>query len=224
LLLGLRDGVPYFTADVSGVGPSLEGLATLTTQDTAFEEVRGLASVLPSTEAGIVAHARALIEWHRRHHYCGLCGAQTIVLKGGAIRKCLPCDTEHYPRTDPVVIMTVLHEDKCLLGRRRGRFGNFSALAGFVDQGETIEEAVRREVAEEVGLQVDAVSYIASQPWPFPSTLMMAAALTSSAPKPTWTTSRSRKPAGSAERNCARRWLVRWRASSCRVPSPLPIT
>jgi NAD+ diphosphatase len=170
LLLGVRDGVPHFVLDL----PEVEDAAQLGLEGALFSEVRGLTLSLPPGDAGIVAHARALLDWHDRHRFCGRCGAPTAVRKGGGSRECESCGAEHFPRTDPVVIMVVWHGDRCLLGRRRGRPpGAYSALAGFVDQGETIEEAVRREVFEEVGVVVDDVEYHASQPWPFPSSLMI---------------------------------------------------
>ena len=171
LLLGVRDGIAHFVLDL----PELEELASsLGIEGGAFSEVRGLTPSLPPGDAGIVAHARALLDWHEKHRFCGRCSSPTAVRKGGGSRECEGCGAEHFPRTDPVVIMVVWRGEKCLLGRRRGRpEGAYSALAGFVDQGETIEEAVRREVFEEVGVVVDDVEYHASQPWPFPSSLMI---------------------------------------------------
>jgi NAD+ diphosphatase len=171
VLLGLRDGIAHFALDVSDAADVLPALAI---EGAAFAEARGLATTLPAEDAGIVAQARALVDWHNRHRFCGACGSPTVPKKGGAQRQCESCGAQHFPRTDPVVIMVVWREDRCLLGRRRGRgAGAFSCIAGYIDQGETIEEAVRREVEEEVGLQVDKVVYQASQPWPFPSTLMI---------------------------------------------------
>jgi NAD+ diphosphatase len=171
VLLGLRDGMPHFALDVSDIA---EALPPLGVEGTAFAEARGLATTLPAEDAGIVAQARALVDWHTRHRYCGACGSPTVPAKAGAARHCEACGAQHFPRTDPVVIMVVWREDRCLLGRRRGRGpGAFSCIAGYVDQAETIEEAVRREVLEEVGLEIDEVVYHASQPWPFPSTLMI---------------------------------------------------
>jgi NAD+ diphosphatase len=139
-----------------------------------FSEVRGVAPALPIADAGIVAQARSLLDWHNRNRFCGACGSPTSIRKGGASRQCDGCSAEVFPRTDPVVIMVVWRGDRCLLGRRSGRpGGNYSCLAGYIDQGETIEEAVRREVMEEAGILVDEVQYHASQPWPFPSSLMI---------------------------------------------------
>jgi NAD+ diphosphatase len=123
--------------------------------------------------------ARALVDWHARHRFCARCGARTRLVKGGWQRDCLPreeggCEAQHFPRTDPVTIMLVEHSGRLLLGRQP-RFPPkaFSALAGFVEPGETIEEAVAREVFEEAGVRVRDVRYIATQPWPFPSQLMI---------------------------------------------------
>ena len=141
-----------------------------------FTELRDAAVLLPASEAGIAAQARANVDWHARHRYCGACGHPTVPQRGGQSRKCENCGAEHFPRTDPVVIVVVADGDRCLLGQSHGRLSSrrmFSALAGFMDQGESIEEAVRREVAEEAGVQVGAVRYHSSQPWPFPSSLMI---------------------------------------------------
>lgn len=123
---------------------------------------------------GMVAHGGALIAWHATHRFCSKCGAETQSRSGGAKRVCPSCEKDHFPRTDPVVIMLTTHEDKCLLGRSH-HFppGMFSALAGFVEPGETLESAVRRETFEESGIRIGKVSYHASQPWPFPHTLMI---------------------------------------------------
>ncbi|GAA4041446.1 NAD(+) diphosphatase [Parerythrobacter jejuensis] len=118
--------------------------------------------------------ARSLIDWHARHRFCAQCGASTKIAKGGWQRGCDSCKAQHFPRTDPVTIMLAEHEGRLMLGRGKGwPEGAFSALAGFVEPGETIEEAVQREVYEEAGVRVRDVSYVASQPWPFPSQLMI---------------------------------------------------
>ncbi|MCP5396608.1 MAG: NAD(+) diphosphatase [Sphingomonadaceae bacterium] len=129
---------------------------------------------LGAQDLAIYGGARSLVDWHARHRYCARCGARTRLAKGGWQRNCDSCSAEHFPRTDPVTIMLVEHEDRLLLGRQP-RFPprSYSALAGFVEPGETIEEAVAREVLEEAGVKVREVSYIASQPWPFPSQLMI---------------------------------------------------
>ena len=174
VLLGIRDGVSHFAIDVS----ELDDGASALDQDpeVRFEEVRAAAALLGPAEAAIAAQARAQVDWHARHGYCGVCGHRTEQTRGGQVRKCPSCGSEHFPRTDPVVIVVVGDGDRCLLGQSRGRLsrmGMYSALAGFVDQGESIEEAVRREVAEEAGVAVGRVRYHSSQPWPFPSSLMI---------------------------------------------------
>ncbi len=174
ILLGLEGGRPRFAADVSALTePIAEGPLG---QAGTFAEVRALAPRLAAGEAGIVAQARALVDWHLRHTFCAVCGAKTTPREGGYMRRCesSSCAAEHFPRTDPVVIMIVARGDSCVLGRQE-HFpeGMYSALAGFVEPGESIEEAVRREVAEEVSVEVGAVRYHSSQPWPFPSSLMI---------------------------------------------------
>lgn len=139
-----------------------------------FREARAAAMALPMKDAAIMGQAKAMIDWHQRHGFCPNCGARTQLMDGGYRRLCSACGAEHFPRTDPVVIMLGVHGDACLVGRNKrfpGRF--FSALAGFMEPGETIEEAVRRELMEEVNLKVGAVRYVATQPWPFPSSLMI---------------------------------------------------
>ena len=123
-----------------------------------------------------MAQARAQLDWHNRHGFCSVCGHRTEMGRGGHVRKCPACNAEHFPRTDPVAIMLVHNGEMCLLGQSRGRLSRmrmYSALAGFMDQGESIEEAVAREVREEAGIEVKNVRYHSSQPWPFPSSLMI---------------------------------------------------
>ena len=133
--------------------------------------MRGLA---PAEELGILAMAKSLLDWHRRHRFCANCGAATSRAQAGFRRDCAACGAQHFPRTDPVVIMLVTDGDHCLLGRQ-SRFppGMYSCLAGFLEPGETIEDAVRRETFEEAGIRVGRVAYAQSQPWPFPSSLMI---------------------------------------------------
>ena len=123
-----------------------------------------------------MAQGRAQVNWHNRHGFCSVCGHATEVRRGGQKRECPACKAEHFPRTDPVIIMLVIDGERCLLGQSRGRLqamNRYSALAGFMDQGEAIEEAVAREVMEEAGVRVKNVRYHSSQPWPFPSSLMI---------------------------------------------------
>ena len=131
-------------------------------------------ATLPAEDLAIYGGARSMVNWHARHRFCAACGQPTTIAKGGWQRDCGSCRSEHFPRVDPVTIMLVEHDDNLLLGRQpRFPAGNYSALAGFVEPGETIEEAVAREVLEEAGVQVRDVTYVASQPWPFPSSLMI---------------------------------------------------
>ncbi len=132
------------------------------------------AHTLPQAKLSILAQARSLIHWHERHGFCAACGSKTQMADAGYRRHCPSCKTDHFPRTDPVVIMAVKHEGKILLGRQKAWApGMYSAIAGFMEPGETIEQAVAREVREETGVQVGKVTYVASQPWPFPSSLMV---------------------------------------------------
>jgi NAD+ diphosphatase len=174
VFLGRLDDVAHFALDVSGIGDPVHELNL----DDAwrFDDARAAAMRLPIDETGILAQARAQVGWHRSHRHCSACGAATRSERGGHVRICDACKTEHFPRTDPVAIMLILDGDRCLLGQSQGRLastGMYSALAGFIDQGESIEEAVRREIREEAGVLVGAVRYHSSQPWPFPSSLMI---------------------------------------------------
>jgi NAD+ diphosphatase len=140
-------------------------------------DLRSLATegLLPAEDIGALGLAKSLAAWHARHGFCPNCGAATAIVSGGWRRLCPACGAEHYPRVDPVAIMLVSDGERALLGRQpRFAPGRYSCLAGFVEPGETIEAAVRREVLEEAGIRVGTVSYLASQPWPFPSSLMLA--------------------------------------------------
>ena len=174
VLLGTRGEVAYFGVDVTGSDGEGAGSPIELPSGVVFENARGIAAELPLPESGMLAHAKAMVDWHSRHRYCANCGAPTRSQRGGKQRVCDTCRTTHFPRTDPVVIMVVTDGKRCLLGRNARRVtGFYSALAGFIDQGESIEEAVRREVREEAGIRVGAVRYHSSQPWPFPSSLMI---------------------------------------------------
>ncbi|MCW5731928.1 MAG: NAD(+) diphosphatase [Alphaproteobacteria bacterium] len=169
VLLGLRDGVAHFAVDVTGQAVAADGWGK-------FIDVRTIAPQVTAAESAILAQARSLVDWHARHRFCAVCGSPSQLADGGYVRRCRneTCGAEHFPRTDPVVIMMVLRGEQCLLGRQpRFMPGMYSALAGFVEPGESIEEAVRREVMEEVGIRAGVVRYVASQPWPFPSSLMI---------------------------------------------------
>jgi NAD+ diphosphatase len=172
VLLGTLDDVAHFAVDVSAA----EGReAALGVEEVAsFEDLRGSVAVMAHPDAAIASQGRAYVDWHARHRFCAVCGGGTRAVLGGAHRVCTECAGEHFPRTDPVGIAAVVRGDQCLLGRGPGWPGNmFSALAGFIEPGETLEEAVRREILEESGVRVGAVHYIASQPWTFPSSLMI---------------------------------------------------
>ena len=173
-LLGMLNDSTYFTIDMSKSTQSAEFIEKLT--DYKFEDSRTAAEALELEDTGILAQARAQINWHNRHGFCSVCGNETSVKRGGQKRECTKCEAEHFPRVDPVIIMVVHDQDHCLLGQSRGRLAatnRYSALAGFVDQAESIEEAVSREVMEEAGIRVKNVTYHSSQPWPFPSSLMI---------------------------------------------------
>jgi NAD+ diphosphatase len=144
--------------------------------DSAGERVglREAAARLSHGDGGLAAYTAALLNWHRRHAFCGVCGHLSDVVEGGLTRKCPNCGAEHHPRTDPVVIMLVTDGDRLLLGRQASwPSGRYSALAGFVEPGESLEEAVSREVREEAGVLIGRPRYVASQPWPFPVSLML---------------------------------------------------
>ena len=169
--LGLWKDAPVFAVEFEGAadpaaGPVM-GLG-------AFHEMRAAASLLPGQEAAMAGAAKSLFDWRRRHGFCAACGTETRDSAGGWRRVCPACRAEHFPRVDPVVIMLPTFEGRCLLGRQASwPAGRMSALAGFLEPGESIEEACAREVEEEAGLEVTAVRYHSSQPWPFPSQLMI---------------------------------------------------
>ena len=172
VFLGLDGTQPLFAVDLTGESEPVLG-------DGSFQEMRASAFVLPARDTAIAGQAKALLDWHKRHGFCANCGTRTQSLDGGYRRLCPNCGAEHFPRTDPVVIMLPVfrHDDgreECLVGRNK-RFPPLlhSAFAGFVEPGESMEEAVRRELREEVSLEVGAVTYHATQPWPFPSSLML---------------------------------------------------
>jgi NAD+ diphosphatase len=169
--MGLWKETAVFAVDLEdvadpGEGP-LQGFGK-------FEDLRAVALKLPPTDAAIVATAKQMFEWRRRHPHCAVCGQASQAMVGGWKRQCPSCGTEHFPRTDPVVIMLPYHGDRCMLGRQeQWPKGMFSALAGFLEPGESIEEACARELHEEAGLRAVKVRYHSTQPWPYPSSLMI---------------------------------------------------
>lgn len=173
-LLGIQDGITYVAVDVSDLeeADAQEQFAPL----GAFADLRSVGPLLGRQEGSLLAYARGLMYWQLRHRFCGLCGSPTLSKKAGHVLKCSnpECATEHFPRTDPAVIMLVEDGDRALLGRApRFADGMYSTLAGFVEPGESLEEAVAREVEEETGVKVSDVRYHSSQPWPFPSSIML---------------------------------------------------
>jgi len=190
VFMGLKDDVAHFAADISGWEPQgHDSAAQAAFFDPSeqvhpdlppthrFTELRGVMVELSAFDAELAATARGMFEWHRTHGFCTRCGHATDVVMAGWQRQCPSCTAAHFPRTDPVVIMLVTHGEQVLLGRSHGwPEGMYSLLAGFIEPGETIEAAVRREVAEETGVEVGSVRYLASQPWPFPASLMLGCA------------------------------------------------
>ncbi len=170
ILLGQFGDTRYFAYDIESIEPPplLPGAR--------FEDLRLVAAVLPSDEAGLLGYARAIISWRRRHRFCGTCGAQTLPAKSGHVLICSDpsCRHEQFPRIDPAIIVLVSHGERALLGRQASwPIGRYSTIAGFVEPGESLEDAVAREVFEETGIAVDRIEYHSSQPWPFPASLML---------------------------------------------------
>lgn len=186
VFLGLDEDGPIFAVTLSGWDPVLPeedemgAFLDPTTQmhpetgDAYFAELRAVMTTLSARDAELAATAKAVLGWHESHKFCSACGANSEPADAGWRRSCPSCGTPHFPRTDPVVIMLIEQNDHILVGRSPGwPDGMYSLLAGFIEPGETIEAAVRREVIEEAGVRVGAVGYLASQPWAFPSSLMI---------------------------------------------------
>lgn len=188
LFLGLSDGAPRFVLDISSWQPEVVDVAALTAfadpseqvhpdlpEGTRFAELRGAMTRLSAVDGELAAVARALTQWHASHGFCAACGTASEIIESGWQRRCPSCGTRHFPRTDPVVIMLITRGNSVLMGRSPGwPEGMYSLLAGFVEPGESPEDAVRREVFEESGIRVGPVRYLASQAWPFPTNLMTA--------------------------------------------------
>ena len=172
ILLGIDgEGIPHFATDLQP-GDEAPPLGDA----VRYEEVRTIAPAIRHEDTALLAQARSLIDWHARHGYCAVCGAPTLMDDAGYVRRCSneDCRAQHFPRTDPVVIMLIHHGEDCLIGRQKWfPEGFYSTLAGFMEPGESIEEAVRREVVEETNIAVGPVRYHSSQPWPYPSSLMI---------------------------------------------------
>ena len=184
VFLGLIDERAHFALDVSAIETPLEMLrspalaaAGIAEAGVRFADLRQLGARLDRREGSLLALARAMLFWHSRHRFCGLCGNPTRSEEAGHMRRCTDpaCHTMHFPRTDPAVIMLVTDGDRALLGRNKNFPvpGMYSTLAGFVEPGESLEDAVAREVREETGIEVAAVHYHSSQPWPFPANIML---------------------------------------------------
>ena len=174
MLLGIIDDHAYFAVDLSHVEAPLTTLSPALPVE--FTDLRRVGPLLAREDGSLMAYARGLAYWHTRHRFCGVCGSATRSDEGGHVRRCTDaaCNTTHFPRTDPAVIMLVHDGERCLLGRQRvWPPGMHSTLAGFVEPGESLEEAVAREVHEETNVVVDQVSYHSSQPWPFPASIML---------------------------------------------------
>ena len=175
VFLGLQEQRAYIALDLSHLPE--ETAEALVGAAGSFRDLREVGPLLPPDEASVLAYARGLLFWHSRHRHCGVCGSPTVSAQAGHIRRCSnpDCGASHFPRTDPAVIMLV-HDGgrRCVLGRQKiWPPGMHSTLAGFVETGESLEDAVAREVEEEVGLKLEAVRYHSSQPWPFPSSIML---------------------------------------------------
>ncbi len=178
IFLGLEHGEPRYGMMLNGTDSDFaeffeaQGAKFRDGRSIAFKLTEGGRESPPSL--GIIAQAKSMLMWHESHRFCAKCGNESELTKAGYERKCPACGASHFPRTDPVVIMLVRAGDKALVGRGKGwPEGHYSALAGYMEPGESLEEAVAREIWEEVGLKTTKVSYKASQPWPWPSTLMI---------------------------------------------------
>jgi NAD+ diphosphatase len=170
--LGLLDGRAVFAIDISAAD---DPVPLLPPELGTFVDLRSVGWGVPKPEAAVLAHARGLMHWRARHRFCGVCGAPCEARSAGHMVRCTACNAEHFPRTDPAVIVLITRDDRALLGHSQ-RFPSsnmYSTLAGFVEPGESLEEAVRREVREESGIEVGQVWYHSSQPWPFPGNVML---------------------------------------------------
>jgi NAD+ diphosphatase len=175
VLLGQEDETAVFALDLSALETPFDSLA-LDAAQYKFLDLRAFGALLDRRDGSLLAYAKAMMHWHSRHRFCGVCGSPTVPVEAGHVRHCTnaACKTSHFPRTDPAVIMLVTDGENCLLGRQKiWPAGMYSTLAGFVEPGESLEEAVAREVYEEAGIEIDCVTYHSSQPWPFPASIML---------------------------------------------------
>ena len=173
---GYRSQTDYFLGVKDSKAFFIRHLATATDEKFEFKTLRQIGAHLSAQDIGLTVHGQGLANWHQKHPRCSICGGQTIVVLGGAVRRCVDDQSEHYPRTDSAIIVLVKdNQDRILLGRQKvWPKHRFSTFAGFVEPGESFENCVVREVAEEAGVQVSEINYLGSQPWPFPASLMIA--------------------------------------------------
>lgn len=175
VFLGMEGDAAYFAIDISSENPESAPVVAASAS-ARFSDLKAMAPLLPRKEGALLAYARAIAWWHRQNRYCSVCGSPSRSISGGHVRICTnpDCGAQHFPRTDPAIIVLVSSEDLCLLGRQAAWVkGMYSALAGFVEPGESLEGAVIREVLEETGISVRDVRYHSSQPWPFPASIML---------------------------------------------------
>lgn len=176
VFLGMLGGAPCFALSLPGDDAS----AALAGEHGDFNDLRMIGAFVPEAEARFLAYARGVLYWHRHNRHCGKCGATTQSGEGGHVRVCSACEKRHFPRSDPAIMALIQRGDRVLLARQpKWPKAMYSVLAGFVEPGESVEEAVVREVREEVGLEVEGIRYVRSQPWPFPASLMIGYAMRS---------------------------------------------
>ncbi len=216
IFLGEADGLAYFALAAPESAPDFPALVAPYGR---FQELRSIAALLSHAEGSLLAYARAIVTWHLRNRFCGICGGVTRSERGGHQRRCVnpACNAQHFPRTDPAIIVLVTRGSRCLLAVWTP--GRYSTIAGFVEPGESLEQAVAREVLEETGIRLASVTYHSSQPWPFPASIMLGFTARAA-------TSRIRLNDGELE---AARWFTRaeleagLHAGMLSLPSPFSI-
>ncbi|GAB3168801.1 NAD(+) diphosphatase [Telluribacter humicola] len=172
IFLGILEGVTYFAFALPDDSP----VATLFPAEQHFKDLRDIGVLLTQDEGSLYAYARALVHWHRTHQYCGRCGSKTLSIEGGHVLQCINpnCVLRHFPRTDAAIILLITYREHCLLVRQSiWPEGMYATVAGFLEPGESLENAVAREVMEETGLVLENIQYHSSQPWPFPASIMI---------------------------------------------------